>query len=249
MSLKEIERIYVSEDALNRFSEFEKLYIDIRKKEQRILSIHEIRNLPYANRKSPHYCEWRLRRKSIDRFIHYLDKKEGTLRILDIGCGNGFFAHIMSKRNHELVGVDVSLNELKQASLAFQSVNLKWYCLDIMNEPLPEEKFDIITFNASFQYFKNPLDIINVCKGYLSRHGEIHIMDSPFYSKEEITAAKGRSDLYYENMTSRQMSKYYFHHDIDELNKFNVQVMYDPNHWVYSWRKTFESPFHWIRII
>lgn len=246
MILKEIEGVYVSEDALSKFSEFEKHYLNVRTKEQRVLSIQEIKQLPFVDKKSAYYHEWKLRQKSIDRFFRYLDAKKRPLRILDIGCGNGFFTHLMAMKNHDLVGVDISLNELKRAALAFPDKKLKWYCLDVMCESLPEEKFDVITFNASLQYFKEPVKILEVCKNYLNLNGEIHVMDSPFYKKETISDAQQRSIRYYKHIESQQMNSYYFHHDIQVLDKFNTEVMYDPHK---RWFKTYDSPFLWIKII
>lgn len=245
MGLKEIDGIYVSEHALDKFCEFEKHYLDVRAKEHRILSVGEIKQLPFVDKGSEYYREWKFRRKSIHRFFRYLDTKKSSLRILDIGCGNGFFANLLAMRKHDLVGVDVSLSELKRAALTFPDKNLKWYCLDLMSEPLPEEKFDIIAFNASFQYFKAPEKILEVCKNYLKSNGEIHVLDSPFYDKETILEAQERSKRYYQSIGAPQMNSHYFHHDIKVLSKFNPQFMYKPNN---RWFKFQDSPFPWIKI-
>src|SRR5690349_5516763 len=112
-----IEGVYTSVAAQVRFSDFEKKYLAVREKEGRVLSLDEIRNLPSVGKNSPDYSLWNLRKKNIQRFLQYISKKN-RMNILDIGCGNGFFSNLMSQKNHNIVGVDINLHELKQAANA-----------------------------------------------------------------------------------------------------------------------------------
>ena len=76
---------------------FEKLYLQVRKKENRIYSDDEIKLLPYASKINPHKNEWALRTKSFLRFREYLSHKKSKLNILDLGCGNGWFTGQLAK--------------------------------------------------------------------------------------------------------------------------------------------------------
>ena len=53
---------------------FELKYIEARKKENRIYSDEEVKLLPYASANNPHKNEWKLRKRSLDRFNNYIYK-------------------------------------------------------------------------------------------------------------------------------------------------------------------------------
>src|SRR5215203_4755336 len=76
---------------------FEKLYMQLRKKEQRLYTDEEVRNLPQVIAAHPHFKEWQLRKKSCGRLIEYLDQKNKPLHILEIGCGNGWLSAQLAK--------------------------------------------------------------------------------------------------------------------------------------------------------
>ena len=53
-----------------------------------------------------------------------LDKKRG-LKILDVGTGAGFFALMLSKAGHEVIGVDMSDEMIKRARLNAEQLKLR----------------------------------------------------------------------------------------------------------------------------
>ena len=107
---------------------FERLYLQVRKKERRLYSDDEIKLLPYAYKSNPHKDEWALRTKSFLRFKKYLSRKTSKLNILDLGCGNGWFVGQLAKDfNHNYFCVDVNLTELEQAARVFTNENIHLY--------------------------------------------------------------------------------------------------------------------------
>lgn len=245
-SFENINGVNVCHRTKKDFFDFETLYIDARSKENRVLSVEEIRQLPKVSVNSSHYKEWCIREKSINRFLDYLGTKKSNLKILDIGCGNGFFTNLMSHFSQNIVGVDVNLTELQQAVKAFPNSPITWYYIDILNEQLPLKDFDIITFCASFQYFNNPEEIIKVCQSLLNHAGEIHIIDSPFYSLETKTKAQSNSENYYRSLGVAEMTKHYHHHTLEVLKSYSIEFKYKPN--VILRRLFKDSPFPWIKI-
>jgi ubiquinone/menaquinone biosynthesis C-methylase UbiE len=238
--------IYISPTAETKFSDFEKNYLEVREKEKRVLNIAEIRKLPYAEPNSPDYTLWKTRRHNINRFLKYLSQKRKTFRILDVGCGNGFFTNLIQKQGHQVTGLDVNLAELKQAAEAFGSSNITWVYADIFLDNLPENKFDMITFCCSFQYFENPAQLLKRCKELLDPGGEIHIIDSPFYPETEIEAAQNRSMNYFRTMGTENMHKYYHHNSYAVFDGYDVMFKYKPNK--FRTRVFKDSPFPWIII-
>ncbi len=240
--------VLVSEHTRRRFSAFEQHYIGVRAKEGRLLSMEEIRRLPYPDVSDKNYSEWQLRQKSIRRLVRYVHTKQKALRILDIGCGNGFMTNLLAGKTHRAVGVDVNLTELKQAAQAFPDARITWYYFDLLNEVLPEDHFDIITFGASFQYFQDPAQILLVCKGLLAPGGEIHILDSPFYAQEEKIRAQQSSRNYFQSLQAEGMTEHYHHHSYEALKDFTVEWKYRPGSFLRKVFRITDSPFPWIKI-
>ena len=110
-----------------------------------------------------------------------------------------------------------------------------------------EKKFDAIVFAASIQYFASLKDMIKNTLQLLRPDGELHIIDSPFYSFPELLAANQRSRHYYESVGFPEMADFYFHHSLDDLENYDYKILYDPNS-LFNKLLRNKNPFHWICI-
>lgn len=251
IELEFIDGIWIEEEARQRFHSFEEQYIHIRDKEHRIFSIDEIRRLPKVKEDHKHAAEWKIREKSIERFVRFLKQKK-TTATLDIGCGTGFFANILSQYCDKVSGVEVNLIELKQAAEAFKSnKKTEWYYTDILSRKVfQEEAFDLITFCCSFQYFPDVKEILDTCFYYLKPGGSVHIIDSPFYELEEQSKAQKATYNYYQNMGCDTLAQHYFHHTWESIKPYRPQIHYQKSKGVFSSLfAKHDSPFPWIEII
>ena len=233
-------------------NEFEKIYLKVREKENRIFSDAELKQLPFASELNPHKKEWDLRAKSFQRFKEYLKSKKQNFDILDLGCGNGWFSGQLSKSfNHNFHCVDVNLTELKQGRNIFNSEQIKFIYADIFKADIPSAFFDIIIINAAVQYFPDIKRLMEKLLTLINENGEIHIVDSPFYSEIEVDNARKRTFDYYHSIGFPEMMKNYFHHSFSELSEFNNEVLYKPNSLNKKVMRLFsikDSPFPWIKI-
>jgi len=204
---------------------FEKLYLLVRQKEQRVYSNAEIVNLPeIATHHKQHY-EWSVRKDSCKSLIRYLKKKNQFLRILEIGCGNGWLSHKLAEiPRTEVIGLDINLTELQQAANVFTKSNLQFVYGDIRKNILQNRQFDIVIFAGSIQYFSSPTEIIHLALENLTARGEIHIIDSFLYDAKEVEAAKQNCREYYREMGIPDMANYYFHHLLNDMYQFNCTV-------------------------
>src|SRR5688572_22129526 len=101
-------------------STFEEHYLKLREKEHRVWTIDELKTLPHVAKNSTHAQEWSIRFRSAKKLLAYLKNKKRPLTLLELGCGNGWLSHVLSSsKNSTVVGLDVNLAELKQASQAF----------------------------------------------------------------------------------------------------------------------------------
>lgn len=237
--------VYQSKDD---FKIFEDAYIKVREKEHRVLNIAQIRQLPFVAKNNPDFDLWEIRRKNLSRFLNYLSKKK-QCKILDVGCGNGFFVNAMAVQQHQVIGMDINLTELKQAAEAFPLKNIAWLKADIFDAPFLKTSFDIITFCTSFHYFKESDKLIRHCLSMLNPGGEIHIIDSPFYDNKQLNLAKLNSEKYYQQMGVPEMTGFFHHISFTTIKTFNPVILYQPKPRLNKILRRKDSPFYWIKII
>ena len=228
---------------------FEERYISLREKENRLFTDEQVKWLPEIERLHPHYKEWELRKISSNKLVQHLSNKKTDLNILEVGCGNGWLCHVLSKvPGSNVAGIDVNRIELEQAKRVFHHIeNVEFFYGGIDNDRVRNEKFDAIIFAASIQYFRSLGDIIPTALRLLNQEGEIHILDSHFYKSSEVETARKRSFDYYHSLQFAEMSEYYFHHCIDELKLYNHKIFYNPDLFRNRFMKN-KNPFPWICI-
>lgn len=231
---------------------FESLYFKLRQKEKRVYSDEELKLLPYASDRNTHRNEWELRTKSFLRFQEYLSQKKSILNILDLGCGNCWLAGQLAKiSEHNFYCLDINLLELEQGARVFNQLNINFLYADIFSTTFPANTFDLVIINSALQYFPNVSNLIKELFYISKSFGEIHILDTPFYKPNEITAAKNRTQGYYMSIGFLEMAARYHHHSLNDFRYFNHQLLYNP----YSLKNRItdfvmekDSPFPWIKV-
>jgi len=227
---------------------FEDLYITTREKENRIYTDEQVKQLPLIEPSHIHFKEWEIRKRSAERLAGYLEKKKRPLKILEVGCGNGWLsAKLASLKGSVIKGSDINNTELEQARKVFkEKINLSFIEVDVRDID-PGEKFDDIIFAASIQYFPCFENVINTTLPLLSEEGEIHILDSFFYAADEIENARKRSAEYYRSIGYEEMTAYYFCHSLDSLRSFEHRILFAPGTFKNKYFGN-NDPFPWICI-
>ncbi|MGH1365891.1 MAG: class I SAM-dependent methyltransferase [Calditrichia bacterium] len=233
---------------------FEEAYIALRKKEGRFYSDAQLYALPLVSENHPLTQEWTIRAQSLERMQRYLSDLKSPPRLLDIGCGNGWMTRHLHPYSQLTVGLDMNSEELLQAARVFHEYGdkLLWLYGSIFDNVLPEKCFDIILLGSSIQYFPNVTTLLNRLQYFLAEGGEVHIIDSPFYAREGIEAAKTRSNSYYQSAGFPALSSHFFHHAYEELAAFKPKTLYDPRSFRIrlgqKLKGTPKSPFPWLCI-
>lgn len=227
-------------------------YIKVRKKEGFYFSDEEVRRLPVRPNTDPNYRRWLIRQRSADKLIHYIERTRHQ-RILDLGCGNGWFTHQLYQACGDRIisGWDVNHTEIQQAKRVFSAMSEQFAVQNIFDDSI-FETFDLILLNSVFQYFEDSKATIGRLLELLRPNGEIHIVDTPFYSKNTVAAARQRTLLYYRRLGHEEMAQYYHHHIMSDLECFSVSYLYRPTTiWNRVRRKInkVDSPFPWLRIM
>ncbi|MBL7703095.1 MAG: methyltransferase domain-containing protein [Ferruginibacter sp.] len=236
-------------ETINTGEQFDKLYFQLRKKEGRIYTDEEVATLPFIHESHRYYREWNIRKHSQKALISYLKNKNTCGSILEVGCGNGWLSSRIAKAlDAEVTGIDINTYELEQAKRVFQKIpNLNFINASLQDEELKDEKFDIILFAASIQYFPSLKSITQTAIEHLTLLGEVHMLDSPFYHRQETAAARSRTAEYFKAAGFAAMTEHYYHHDLGDLENFRYKILHHPN----SWKNKLsikKNPFYWISI-
>src|ERR1700760_1446554 len=130
--------------------DFEDLYIAARKQEKRLYTDEQLTRLPDIDPVHPYYPEWKIRKHSSERLVKYLERKRRNLRILEIGCGNGWLsAKLAGISDANVIGLDINQVEINQATRVFKKSNLQFIYDTFNDNTFEDETFDVIVFAAS----------------------------------------------------------------------------------------------------
>ncbi len=104
-------------------------------------------------------------------FIHgFMDKSKRSC-ILDVGCAEGGFLDLFE--DCDRYGVEIGREAAEKAQKKYKVYEGEFPDLDI------KEKFDLIIFRGTIQYFEKPRDYFDKAVGLLKRGGKIYISSSP----------------------------------------------------------------------
>lgn len=210
-----------------------------------------VAGLPKLPDNHPLYHEWLIRKRTADRLIEHLGKTR-ALNLLEIGTGNGWLLHYLHQSlGLECAGIDMNVTELEQSERIFgHREGITFLYGDILSDTFQSPIADVIVVASAIQYFPDLEALLTKLLAILRPSGEIHILDSPLYTKQDALSAKSRSSEYFIISGHEAMTRHYFHHTWEALRAFQYQVLYDPESWQSRFKMVFrpDSPFPWIRI-
>jgi tRNA (mo5U34)-methyltransferase len=97
-----------------------------------------------------------------------LPQDAGGMRILDIGCRDGFFAFAMEKRRGEVVGIDYADPEITGFSICSKVLgSTVEYRTENVYDLSPERhgRFDLVLFLGVLYHLRNPLQALDAIRG------------------------------------------------------------------------------------
>lgn len=198
-------------------SPFEEKYHAVRAAEGRILSDAQVRRLP-DGRALWNADEWRIRSRSAHRLCRCLARQGAALRILEVGCGNGWLSTLLHRHGHTVLGMDLFTVELEQAARVFAGP--VFARADLFTSPLPRATFDAVVFAASIQYFADAGTVVQRALELLRPKGVVHVLDTVLYANDaEARAAKDRSVVYFAGLDVAAMADHYYAHQLDAFRR------------------------------
>ena len=163
-------------------------YEAIRRAEGRgSLTVEYYRALPFKDLTQQYAADWWIRSRSFNVLVNRVltriqNPLERSLKILDLGAGNGWLSNRLSAQGDRVIAVDLLVNEQdglgawKYYEHSYTPVQAEYNHLPVM-----DHFADAVIFNASFHYSEDYVQTLKEAIRVLSRAGQVVIMDSPVY--------------------------------------------------------------------
>ena len=172
------------------YAPFIRDYETIRRAEGRgSTSTDYYRALPFRDLSGRYSGDWRIRARSfkvlVDNVLTGLQNPlERSLKVLDLGAGNGWLSNRLAAQGDRVIAVDLSVNgqdglgAWKFYEHSFTPVQAEFNRL-----PVIDRFADAVIFNASFHYSENYAETLREALRVVTTQGRIIIMDSPVYRR------------------------------------------------------------------
>lgn len=164
-------------------------YETIRRAEGRgSTSAEYYRALPFKDLIGQHRADWRIRSRSYHTLVKILTRLqnplERSLKILDLGAGNGWLSNRLSAQGDRVIAVDLLVNEQDGlGTWKFYEHSFTPLQAEYNHLPVMDRFADAVIFNASFHYSENYVTTLKEGLRVLSKDGLIIILDSPVYRR------------------------------------------------------------------
>lgn len=143
------------------------------------------------------------------RFFRGLRK---TGRVLDIGCGYGYFLAACREKGYEVHGIEFSGWALKHAT---EVLGIPVSVGNVSDIDLPENSFDVITMWHALEHVPEPDRVVRHVKRWLKKDG-LFIVDVP---NHEGTDAK----MQWEDWVGWSLPYHYYHFTLGTLTELLKQ--------------------------
>ena len=151
--------------------------------------------IPYKDLSGCNGQQWAIRARSyrlLEQQILPQIEREGarSLRILDLGAGNGWLSYRMAVRGHAPVAVDLAASEMDGLAAArhFRSklpLLFPRFQAEVDRLPFAADQFDLAIFNASFHYSENYSRTLGETIRCLRPGGVVIVADTAWYKGDE----------------------------------------------------------------
>ena len=160
-------------------------------------------------------------------FFPEISNSQHKLSVLEIGCGEGGTLVPFAEIGHEVVGVDLAENKIKNARLYFEEKGLEGQFIssDIFEIESFEGKFDIILIHDVIEHIHDKVEFLKKSKKFLAKNGIIFIgfpvWRMPFGGHQQISSNKIISHIPYLHLLPKGLYRYIISHSGDKQRVIN----------------------------
>lgn len=110
-------------------------------------------------------------------------------KLLDIGCGNGFFLEFMEKNGWDETRIEPSLEAYEYAlSLGLKVFNAT--AKEFLEKNKVKSLYDVVTLRNVLEHVPNPKEILNICRELLKKGGITYVSVPNDFNPLQLKAQK-----------------------------------------------------------
>lgn len=133
--------------------------------------------------------------------VKYLKKfgLDKNWKILDFGCGYGFFIEMMEKEGFLLDGIEISEDKLKVCKLRMGEKSKRIRDINLLSEELPCEmksKYDMVTMFHLLEHITQPVLLLKKVKEMIRKRGYL-VVEVPNVNNKMMKASSAFNDFFY----------------------------------------------------
>ena len=131
-----------------------------------------------------------------------------NLKILDVGCGAGFFSILLAKAGHQVTGIDLTPDMIKNARILAEEegVNCGFTVMDAENPEFTDDTFDVIISRNLTWTLPHVRHAYQEWLRVLKKGGVLLNFDAN-YGLEDCTDTAGLPELHAHNMLGNDMMR------------------------------------------
>jgi SAM-dependent methyltransferase len=148
-------------------------------------------------------------------------QSDRPLRLLDVGCGNGYIAGHYLARGHQVVGIDLSPEGIELARRTYPAGRFELMEADEnILQKLGEEPFDVVISTEVVEHLYSPRPYARGCYSALKPGGRF-ILSTPYhgYLKNLAVAVLGRFDRHVSALWDGGHIKFWSYNTLSALLK------------------------------
>ncbi len=157
--------------------------------------------------------------------------RQQTLRVLDLGCGNGSLSHQIAQQGYEVVGVEDSEQGVAIARQTFPDCHFIHASVYDLPFAELENSFDIVLSAEVIEHLLYPRELVRAAKKCLKPNGHL-IVTTPYhgYLKNLAIALLGKMDQHFDPLWDGGHIKFFSASTLRELleteNYTNIQFKF-----------------------
>jgi len=149
-------------------------------------------------------------------------------KVLDVGCGRGYFTKHFVVNGNKVLGIDYSKNAIEFAQNNFGNESLLFEVLDVVDLIEKKDEFDVVIANNLIEHIENPNAFLRECHRILKPDGFLIISTPNLYSFRNIISIIFKKSVKYRHSNhvceySRSQIKKFFQKNDFKLVKIVSQ--------------------------
>ncbi len=117
------------------------------------------------------------------KVLRHYTKNVENLKVLDAGCGPGFFSVVLGEEGHEVIGIDLTENMIDHAKKNTEACGIKseFRVMDCQNLDFEDESFDLVISRNITWTLSDPQKAYKEWMRVLKPGGRLIVFDACWY--------------------------------------------------------------------